>query len=56
MIFSLAHVFNKQDGFENFRAAVDEYLKVALATKQYLITGQKKDPQGKPEVTKAVIH
>ena len=56
LIFSLAHAFNKQDGFENFRAAVDEYLKVALATKQYLITGQKKDPEGKPEVTEAVIH
>ena len=56
LIFSLAYAFNKQDGFENFRAAVDEYLKVAIATKQYLITGQKKDPEGKPEVTEAVIH
>jgi hypothetical protein len=52
----LAYAFNKQDGYEAFRAAVDEYLKVALATKQYLITAQKKDPKGKVEVAEAVIH
>jgi len=56
LIFSVAHAFNKEDGFEAFRAAIDDYLKVALTTKQYLITSQKKDPQGKPEVTEAVIH
>jgi hypothetical protein len=52
----LAYAFNKQDGFEAFRAAVDEYLKVALTTKQYLITSQKKDPEGRPETSEAVIH
>jgi hypothetical protein len=52
----LAYAFNHQDGFEAFRAAVDEYLKVALATKQYLITDQKKDPEGKVEVSETVIH
>ena len=56
VIFSLAHIFSKQDGFEAFRAAMDEYLKVAMVTKQYLITGQKKDPEGKPEASEAVIH
>jgi len=56
VIFSLAYVFNKQDGFEAFRTALNEYLKVAMATKQYLITSQKKDPEGKPEVEEAVIH
>jgi len=56
VIFSLAYIFGKQDGFEAFRTAMDEYLKVAMATKQYLITGQKKDPEGKPEASEAVIH
>jgi len=56
VIFSLAHIFSKQDGFEAFRTAMDEYLKVAMATKQYLITAQKKDPEGRPEVEEAVIH
>ena len=56
LVFSLAYVFNKEDGFEAFRAAVDTYLKVALATKQYLITSQKKDPEGKPESSEAVVH
>ena len=56
LAFSLAYVFNKQDGFDAFRAAIDDYLKVALATKQYLVTGQKKDPEGKPETSEAVIH
>ncbi|MBU3620847.1 hypothetical protein [Polynucleobacter sp. CS-Odin-A6] len=56
LVFSLAYAFNKQDGFEAFRAAVDDYLKVALTTKQYLITGQKKDPAGKAETSESVIH
>ena len=56
LVFSLAYAFNKQDGFEAFRGAVDEYLKVALATKQYLITSQKKDPERKSETSEAVIH
>ena len=56
LVFSLSYVFNKQDGFEAFRAAVDDYLQVALTTKQYLITGQKKDPEGKPETSESVIH
>ena len=56
LVFSLAYVFNKQDGFEAFRAAIDDYLKVALATKQYLVTSQKKDPEGKSETSESVIH
>ncbi len=56
LIFSLAYAFNKQDGFDAFRAAIDDYLKVALATKQFLITSQKKDPEGKSEKSEAVIH
>lgn len=56
LIYSLAYIFNKEDGADNFRLAIDEYLKVALATKEFLATNQKKDPEGKPEVAEAVIH
>ena len=56
LVFSLAYAFNKQDGFEAFRAAVDEYLKVGLAAKQYLITAQKKDPEGRLETSESVLH
>jgi hypothetical protein len=53
---SLTYIFSKEDGADNFRAATDEYLKVALETKEFLVTSQKKDPEGKPEVVEALIH
>jgi hypothetical protein len=56
LVFSLAYAFNKQDGFEAFRAAVDDYLQAVLTTKQCLITAQKKDPEGKAEASESVIH
>jgi hypothetical protein len=56
LIYSLTYIFSKEDGHEAFRAATDEYLKVALVTKEFLVTGQKKDLQGKPEVSESVLH
>ena len=56
LIYSLTYIFSKEDGADAFRAAIDEYLKVALETKEYLVTSQKKDPQGKPEVSESVLH
>ena len=56
LIYSLTYIFSKEDGHEAFRAATDEYLKVALETKEFLVTSQKKDPQGKPEVVESVLH
>jgi hypothetical protein len=56
LIYSLTYIFSKEDGHEAFRAATDEYLKVALETKEFLVTGQKKDLQGKPEVSESVLH
>ncbi|OYY20621.1 MAG: hypothetical protein B7Y05_04055 [Polynucleobacter sp. 24-46-87] len=55
LIYSLTYIFSKEDGADNFRAATDEYLKVALETKEFLVTNQKKDPQGKPEVAESVL-
>jgi hypothetical protein len=56
LIYSLTYIFGKEDGQEAFRNAIDAYLTVALDTKQYLVSAQKKDPDGKPEVDDAVIH
>jgi hypothetical protein len=56
LIYSLTYTFCKEDGQEAFRNAIDAYLIVALETKQYLVSAQKKDPDGKPEVDEAVIH
>ena len=56
LIYSLTYIFSKEDGADNFRIATDEYLKIALETKEFLVTNQKKDPQGKPEAAESVIH
>ena len=56
LIYSLTYIFSKEDGYENFRQAVDRYLKVALETKEYLVSRQIKDPEGKSEVAESVLH
>ena len=56
LIYSLTYIFSKEDGQDAFRAATDEYLKVALATKEFLVTSQKKDPEGKSKVEESVLH
>ena len=56
LIYSLTYIFSKEDGQDAFRAATDEYLKVALATKEFLVTSQKKDPEGKPKIEESVLH
>jgi hypothetical protein len=56
LIYSLTYIFGKEEGADNFREAIDEYLKVALETKEFLVTSQKKDPEGKVNVEESVIH
>ena len=56
LIYSLAYIYNKEDGADAFRAAVDTYLMVALETKEFLVSKQKKDPDGIPKVAEAVLH
>ena len=56
LIYSLAYLFNKEDGYEAFRLATDKYLGVAINTKEYLVTSQVKDPEGKSEVAESVLH
>jgi hypothetical protein len=56
LMYSLSYIYSREDKAEDFRAAIDRYLIVALETKDYLVLNQKKDPEGKPEVAEAVIH
>ena len=56
LIYSLTYIYNKEDNHEAFRNATDAYLVVALETKEFLLSSQKKNPEGKPEVVEAVIH
>jgi hypothetical protein len=56
LIYSLTYIFSNEDGHEAFRNATDAYLIVALQTQEYLVSHQKKNPEGKPEVEEAVIH
>ena len=56
LIYSLTYIFSKQDSHETFRNVTDDYLIVALETQEYLVSSQKKNPEGKSEVVEAVIH
>ncbi len=56
LMYSLSYIYTREETADAFRAAMDRYLIVALETKDYLVTSQKKDPEGKPEVAEAVIH
>jgi hypothetical protein len=56
LIYSLTYIFSKEDGHDAFRAATDAYLIVALETKEFLVTNQKKNHEGKSEVAGAAIH
>ena len=56
LIYSLTYIFSKESGQEAFRSATDAYLTVALETKEFLISKQKKNPEGKSEAVEAVIH
>lgn len=56
LIYSLTYIFSKEDGQEAFRNATDAYLAVALETKEFLVSKQIKNPEGKSEVVEAVIH
>jgi len=56
LIYSLSYAYSKEDGYEAFKASVEQYIAVALETKEFLITAQKKDPEGKSEVVESVLH
>ena len=56
LMYSLSYIYCREDTADAFRAAIDAYLTIALESKEYLVSNQKKDPEGKPEEVKALIH
>ena len=56
LIYSLAYIFGKEEGFEVFRFAIEAYLLVGIETKEFLITAQTKNPEGKSEALETFIH
>jgi hypothetical protein len=56
LMYSLSYIYSREETADAFRAAIDAYLTVALETKDYLVSTQKKDPAGKPETVEAIIH
>ena len=56
LIYSLTYIFNKENNNEDFRGAVDEYLKIALEKRIYQVTEQKKESEGNAEVSESVFH
>ena len=56
LIYSLTYLYSKNDNFEAFRLATDEFLKVAFETKEYLVSRQKKDLEGNLELEQTVLH
>ena len=56
LMYSLSFIYSREDTSDAFRAAIDAYLVVALETKNYLVSSQKKDPAGRSEVAEAVVH
>lgn len=56
LIYSLTYLYGKNDDFDSFRVATDEYLKVVFETKEYLLTNHKKNKELNKEVQEAVLH
>ena len=56
LIYSLTYIFSKEDGQDAFRNAIDAYLMVAIETKEYLVSNQNTNSEGKSEITVALVH
>jgi len=56
LIYSLTYVFSNEDTSEDFRTAVDEFLKDALITKNYLINKEVKKEGDKSTEAEALLH
>lgn len=56
LIYSLTYIYSKENNHDDFRVATDAYLIVALETKEFLVSNQTKNPEGKSEAVEAVIH
>ena len=51
LIYSLTYIYCKEDNSEDFRVAVDTFLKTALEEKDYLVSNQQKKSEEAVHVT-----
>lgn len=56
LIYSLTYVFSNEDTTEEFRVAVDEFLKDALITKNYLIKKEVQQESDKSTEAEPLLH
>jgi hypothetical protein len=56
LIYSLTYIYCKEDNSEDFRLAVDNFLKVALEEKDYLVSNQQKKSEEAVHVTEPLLH
>lgn len=56
LMFSLTYLYSRNDSFDTFRVAMDEYLKVVFATKEYLTTKQKNNLEGEMILPEPILH
>ncbi len=56
LIYSLTYMFSNEDTSDDFRGAVDEFLKDALISKNYLINSQGKKEKDKSTEAESLLH
>jgi hypothetical protein len=56
LIYSLTYIFSNEDTTEEFRVAVDEFLKDALITKNYLINKEVQQASDKSTEAEPLLH
>lgn len=56
LIYSLTYIYCKEDNSEDFRAAVDSFLKVALEKKDYLVSNLAKKSEEVGQAVEPLLH
>jgi hypothetical protein len=56
LIYSLTYVFSNEETTQEFREAVDEFLKDALITKNYLINSKGNIEKDKSTEAESLLH
>jgi hypothetical protein len=56
LIYSLTYMFSNEETTQEFREAVDEFLKDALITKNYLINSKGKKEKDKSTEAESLLH
>jgi hypothetical protein len=56
LIYSLTYMFSNEETTQEFREAVDEFLKDALITKNYLVNNQENKEKDKSTEAESLLH